>query len=126
MLTRKCDICGYPAVVDTKTIYGHWAYLCEKCNERYGIKEWNTLLAKLSENGIPIQQNYEWNENVPYYNQAIYKDMRKALDQYTIEITMKDNKTKLVTEGNIPLLRCIMNIAVHEKNYPVTWKVFEL
>ena len=44
----------------------------------------------------------------------------------TIEITMKSGKTKLVTEGNVALLRCIMNIAMQDKDYPVSWKAVEL
>lgn len=55
MLTRKCDMCGKPAKVDTKTIYGYWAYLCEECNKRYGLKHWNTVLANLSEGGTPAE-----------------------------------------------------------------------
>ena len=55
MLTRQCDLCGNPAEVDTKTIYGYWAYLCPACNERYGKKAFQTKLAKSSEGGTPIK-----------------------------------------------------------------------
>lgn len=55
MLTRKCDMCGNPAVVDTKTIYGYWAYLCEECNQRYGRKAFQTRLADLNEGGTRIK-----------------------------------------------------------------------
>lgn len=123
---RKCDMCGSPAVVDTKTIYGYWAYLCEGCNNRYGIKQWNTLLAGISEGGTPLPKEYEWNENVSFYNQAIYRDVRKAVMDNTIMLTMKSGRTKLITEGNVPLLRCIMNISIQDKDYPVQWKVVQL
>lgn len=123
---RKCDMCGNPAIVDTKTIYGYWAYLCEECNERYGLKQWNTLLAGLSENGIPLPINYKWNEGISFYRQTIYRDIRKALMSNTIRLTMTSGKSKLVTEGNVALLRCIMNIAIQDKDYPINWKVVEL
>lgn len=55
MLTRCCDMCSKPAVVDTKTIYGYWAYLCEECNQRYGIKAFQTKLADLTEGGTRIK-----------------------------------------------------------------------
>lgn len=51
MLTRKCDLCNNQAEVDTKTIYGYWAYLCPECNKRYGTKAFQTKLANLSEGG---------------------------------------------------------------------------
>jgi hypothetical protein len=113
-------------MVDTKTIYGYWAYLCEECNDRYGLKQWNTLLAGLSEGGTPLPKEYEWDESKSFYTQTIYLDVRKALAMNTIMITMKSGKTKLITEGNIPLLRCIMNIAMQDKDYPVQWKAVEL
>lgn len=119
-------MCGSPAIVDTKTIYGHWAYLCKKCNEKYGIKQWNTPLAGLSDNGVQVYDKYVWNENIPYYNQPIYKDMRKALATNTIKITMKSGKSKLVTEGNIVALKCVINVAIMNNDYPVKWKVVEL
>lgn len=59
MLTRKCDMCNKPAVVDTKTIYGYWAYLCEECNQRYGTKAFQTKLANLTEGGSPIKPKEE-------------------------------------------------------------------
>lgn len=124
---RKCDMCGSPAVVDTKTIYGYWAYLCENCNNRYGLKQWNTLLAGLSEGGTPIPKNYEWDESKPsFYTQAIYQDTRKAVMNNTIQLTMQSGKVRLITEGNIALLRCVMNIYMHKKDYPIQWKVVEL
>ena len=49
MLTRNCDLCGKPAEVDAKTIYGYWAYLCPECNKRYGVKAFQTKLANLSD-----------------------------------------------------------------------------
>ena len=49
MLHRKCDMCGQPAEVDTKTIYGDWAYLCPSCNRAYGIKMFQTKLADLND-----------------------------------------------------------------------------
>lgn len=55
MLTRKCDFCSNPAEVDTKTIYGYWAYLCPACNKRYGIKAFQTKLADLSEGGTRVK-----------------------------------------------------------------------
>lgn len=51
MLTRKCDLCNNQAEVDTKTIYGYWAYLCPECNKRYGTKAFQTKLTNLSEGG---------------------------------------------------------------------------
>lgn len=54
MLTRNCDLCGKPAEVDAKTIYGYWAYLCPECNKRYGVKAFQTKLTNLSEGGTPI------------------------------------------------------------------------
>ena len=51
MLTRNCNLCGKPAEVDAKTIYGYWAYLCPECNKRYGVKAFQTKLANLSEGG---------------------------------------------------------------------------
>ena len=33
----KCDICQREAHYDSKTIYGAWAYLCEKCNGEIGM-----------------------------------------------------------------------------------------
>lgn len=51
MLTRNCDMCGKPAEVDAKTIYGYWAYLCPECNKRYGVKAFQTKLANLYEGG---------------------------------------------------------------------------
>ena len=51
MLIRNCDLCGKPAEVDAKTIYGYWAYLCPECNKRYGVKAFQTKLANLSEGG---------------------------------------------------------------------------
>lgn len=126
-MNRNCDMCGKPAMVDTKTIYGYWAFLCEECNERYGLKHWNTLLANVSEGGTPVsttdKKEYEWIEGRLFYSQAIYKDTVKAIASNTIEITMRSGKTKLVTEGNIALLRCIMNIAMTDQDYPVRWKV---
>lgn len=124
-MDRCCDMCEKPAVVDTKTIYGYWAYLCEECNNRYGLKQWNTLLAGLSEGGTQLPKEYKWDEDKSFYNQAIYKDARKALMSNTIQLTMQNGKTKLVTEGNVALLRCIMNIAMTDKDYPVSWKVVE-
>lgn len=121
---RKCDMCNSPAVVDTKTIYGYWAYLCEGCNNKYGIKRWNTPLAGLSEGGTPLP--YEWREGIPYYNQAIYKDARRALEAFTIRLTMADDSVKLITEGNIVKLKQIMNVAVQDKNYPIQYKVVKL
>lgn len=44
-------MCGKPAEVDAKTIYGYWAYLCPECNKRYGVKAFQTKLANLSEGG---------------------------------------------------------------------------
>ena len=117
-------MCGSPAIVDTKTIYGYWAYLCEGCNNKYGIKHWNTLLAGLSEGGEP--PNYEWREGIPYHRQAIYRDARRALECWTIRLTMSDGKTKLITEGNIVKLKQIMNVAMQDKIYPVQYKVVEL
>lgn len=35
-MKRNCDICGDPATVDTKTITGQWAYLCDSHNNAYG------------------------------------------------------------------------------------------
>lgn len=55
MLTRCCDLCGKPAVVDAKTIYGYWAYLCPECNQRYGVKAFQTKLADLTEEGTRIK-----------------------------------------------------------------------
>lgn len=66
MLTRKCDMCGKPAVVDAKTIYGYWAYLCEDCNKMYGMKNWQTRLENLTEGGTPItctvskEEEFKW------------------------------------------------------------------
>lgn len=119
-------MCGNPAVVDTKTIYGYWAYLCEECNDRYGLKQWNTILADISEGGTPPPKEYEWSEGKSFYNQAIYRDTRKALMSNTIRLTMKSGKTRLITENNIALLRCTMNIAMTDKDYPIQWKVVEL
>ena len=51
MLIRNCDMCGKPAEVDAKTIYGYWAYLCPECNKKYGVKAFQTKLANLSEDG---------------------------------------------------------------------------
>lgn len=56
MLTRKCDLCNNPAEVDTKTIYGYWAYLCHACNQRYGTKAFQTKLVNLSEGGTPVKE----------------------------------------------------------------------
>ena len=28
---------GVPAMVDGRTMQGHWAYMCQSCHERYGI-----------------------------------------------------------------------------------------
>lgn len=56
MLHRKCDMCGQPAEVDTKTIYGYWAYLCPSCNRAYGIKMFQTKLADLTDDGTRIKQ----------------------------------------------------------------------
>lgn len=53
MLSRNCDMCGRPAEVDTKTIYGYWAYLCPECNKMYGTKAFQTKLSNLSEGGTP-------------------------------------------------------------------------
>ena len=122
---RKCDICYSPAIVDTKTIHGYWAYLCEKCNNKYGLKQWNTPLAGLSEGGTPIPTSYQWNEGIPFYSQSIYKDMRKALMCNTIKIITTSGRSRMVTEGNIVLLRHFMNIAVQEKDYPTRWEVVE-
>lgn len=55
MLNRCCDMCGKPAVVDTKTIYGYWAYLCDGCNQMYGRKAFQTKLADLTEGGSSIK-----------------------------------------------------------------------
>lgn len=60
MLVRNCDMCGKPAEVDAKTIYGYWAYLCPECNKRYGVKAFQTKLANLSEGGSIL--NKEDNE----------------------------------------------------------------
>lgn len=54
-MTRTCDLCGKPAVVDAKTIYGYWAYLCPECNQRYGKKAFQTKLADLTEEGTRIK-----------------------------------------------------------------------
>lgn len=54
-MTRACDMCGRPAVVDAKTIYGYWAYLCPECNQMYGVKAFQTKLADLTEEGIRIK-----------------------------------------------------------------------
>ena len=64
MLTRKCDFCGNPAEVDTKTIYGCWAYLCPTCNDRYGTKAFQTKLANLSEGGTPIKHKIKLSGNM--------------------------------------------------------------
>lgn len=55
MLNRCCDMCSKPAVVDTKTIYGYWAYLCEEHNQMYGRKAFQTKLADLTEGGTRIK-----------------------------------------------------------------------
>ena len=77
MLVRKCDLCGNPAEVDTKTIYGYWAYLCHACNQRYGIKAFQTKLANLSEGGAPVEKNchqYQYqNQAVWYYERNPYR-----------------------------------------------------
>lgn len=51
-MKRNCDICkgrgiDVPAIVDTKTIMGPWAYLCPACNVALGcgIPELTTELA---------------------------------------------------------------------------------
>lgn len=49
-------MCGQPAEVDTKTIYGYWAYLCPSCNRAYGIKMFQTKLADLTDDGTRIKQ----------------------------------------------------------------------
>ena len=59
MMNRCCDMCGKPAVVDTKTIYGYWAYLCEEHNQMYGTKAFQTKLANLTEGGSPIKPKEE-------------------------------------------------------------------
>ena len=55
-MDRNCDMCGRPAEVDAKTIYGYWAYLCKECNKRYGMKAFQTRLANLSKGGTPINK----------------------------------------------------------------------
>lgn len=55
MLNRCCDMCGKPAVVDTKTIYGYWAYLCEEHNQMYGTKAFQTRLDSLSEGDTTVK-----------------------------------------------------------------------
>lgn len=126
-MKRRCDMCGNLAVVDTKTIYGYWAYLCEDCNDKYGLKQWNTLLAGLSEGGTPLPApKYEWNEEASFYGQSIYKDTRKAVMNNTIRITMKSGKHKMVSEGNVVALRHLMHVAMQDRDYPVSWKVVEL
>lgn len=54
-MNRCCDMCGKPAVVDTKTIYGYWAYLCEEHNQMYGVKAFQTRLANITEGGSPVK-----------------------------------------------------------------------
>lgn len=54
-MERKCDFCSNKAEVDTKTIYGYWAYLCPACNSRYGTKAFQTKLADLTEGGTRIK-----------------------------------------------------------------------
>ena len=56
MLTRKCDYCDRQAEVDTKTIYGYWAYLCPEHNKMYGRKAFQTKLVNLSEGGTPAKK----------------------------------------------------------------------
>lgn len=57
MLTRKCDFCNKQAIVDGKTIYGPWAYMCDTHNQMYGMKAFQTKLANLSEGGSPIKED---------------------------------------------------------------------
>lgn len=33
----KCDFCKEEAKFDAKTVFGPWAYLCERCFGKYGI-----------------------------------------------------------------------------------------
>lgn len=58
-MDRNCDMCGKKAVVDTKTIYGYWAYLCTDCNKLYGLKSWQTKLSGITEGGSKCGKNEE-------------------------------------------------------------------
>ena len=39
-MTSKCDICGdqrIERIVDGKTVYGPWAWMCERCHRVMGV-----------------------------------------------------------------------------------------
>lgn len=37
-MDKICDFCAREAVYDGKTKFGPWAFLCEKCFQKYCIK----------------------------------------------------------------------------------------
>lgn len=74
MLVRNCDFCGKPAEVDTKTLYGYWAYLCTECNKVHGVKAFQTKLADLSEGGKPIIKLSGAMVEIPIEKEDIYED----------------------------------------------------
>lgn len=47
-MNATCDYCDKPAVYDTKTVLGHWAYCCEEHYEIWSakIKYFTTRLNK--------------------------------------------------------------------------------
>ena len=51
-MQRDCDVCGKPATVDTKTVLGPWAYLCDEHNKAIGCgsASLTNILANLPDN----------------------------------------------------------------------------
>lgn len=47
----KCDFCNANATYDVKTLFGCWAFVCEKCRESKsaGIKMFEKPLLELQE-----------------------------------------------------------------------------
>lgn len=47
-ITSKCDFCDRQALYDGKTIFGPWAYMCERHRRTVGVKD-NRFITRLQD-----------------------------------------------------------------------------